>query len=100
MDYMRGGTINDLPYGEYNIKEDPEYAAVDGYNYTTTGIGNITVDKPNVDVKIINTSTEAAPKKGELTISKRANGLPYGRQPNSFTFEKMLGNNPIRQETA
>lgn len=95
-----GGTINDLPYGEYNIKEDPEYAAVDGYNYTTTGIGNITVDKPNVDVKIINTYTEAEPKKGELTISKRANGLPYGQLPNSFTFEIMQGNNPIQQVTA
>lgn len=95
-----GGTINDLPYGEYNIKEDPEYAAVEGYNYTTTGIGNITVDKPNVDVKIINTYTEAEPKKGELTISKRANGLPYGQLPNSFTFEIMQGNNPIQQVTA
>lgn len=95
-----GGTINDLPYGEYNIKEDPEYAAVEGYNYTTTGIGNITVDKTNVDVKIINTYTEAEPKKGELTISKRANGLPYGQLPNSFTFEIMQGNNPIQQVTA
>lgn len=90
----------ELPYGEYNIKEDPEYAAVEGYNYTTTGIGNITVDKPNVDVKIINTYTEAEPKKGELTISKRANGLPYGQLPNSFTFEIMQGNNPIQQVTA
>lgn len=90
----------ELPYGEYNIKEDPKYAAVEGYNYTTTGIGNITVDKPNVDVKIINTYTEAEPKKGELTISKRANGLPYGQLPNSFTFEIMQGNNPIQQVTA
>ncbi len=90
----------ELPYGNYNIKEDPKYAAVEGYNYTTTGIGNITVDKPNVDVKIINTYTEAEPKKGELTISKRANGLPYGQLPNSFTFEIMQGNNPIQQVTA
>lgn len=95
-----GGTINDLPYGEYNIKEDPEYAAVEGYNYTTTGIGNITVDKPNVDVKIINTYTEAKPKKGELTISKSANGLPDEKLPDSFTFEIMQGNNIIQQVTA
>lgn len=95
-----GGTINDLPYGEYNIKEDPEYAAVEGYNYTTTGIGNITVDKPNVDVKIINTYTEAEPKKGELTISKSANGLPDEKLPDSFTFEIMQGNNTIQQVTA
>ena len=92
-----GGTIDDLPYGEYNIKEDPEYAAVEGYNYTTTGIGNITVDKPNVDVKITNTYTEA---KGELTISKRANGLSDEKLPDSFTFEIMQGNNTIQQVTA
>lgn len=82
------------------IKEDPEYAAVEGYNYTTTGIGNITVDKPNVDVKIINTYTEAKPKKGELTISKSANGLPDEKLPDSFTFEIMQGNNIIQQVTA
>lgn len=94
-----GGTI-ELPYGKYNIKEVPEYAAVEGYNYTTTGIGNITVDKPHVDISVTNTYTEAEPEKGELTISKRADGLQEGELPNSFTFEIMQDNSTIRQVTA
>ena len=94
------GTIG-LPYGEYTVEEVD--AAVEGYTLATEIMPNkITIDenKKQVEVYVTNTYTEAEPKKGELTISKRANGLPYGQLPNSFTFEIMQGNNPIQQVTA
>lgn len=94
------GTIG-LPYGEYTVEEVD--AAVEGYTLATEIMPNkITIDenKKQVEVYVTTTYTEAEPKKGELTISKRANGLPYGQLPNSFTFEIMQGNNPIQQVTA
>lgn len=94
------GTIG-LPYGEYTVEEVD--AAVEGYTLATEIMPNkITIDenKKQVEVYVTNTYTEAEPKKGELTISKRANGLPYGQLPNSFTFEIMQGNNPIQRVTA
>lgn len=95
------GTINDLPYGEYTVEE--VNAAVDGYTLATEINPNkITIDenKKQVEVYVTNTYMEAEPKKGELTISKRANGLSDGQLPTSFTFEIMQGNNPIQQVTA
>lgn len=95
------GTINDLPYGEYTVEE--VNAAVDGYTLATEINPNIiTIDenKKQVEVYVTNTYTEAEPKKGELTISKSANGLPDEKLPDSFTFEIMQGNNPIQQVTA
>lgn len=96
-----GGTKNDLPYGEYTVEE--VNAAVNGYTLATEINPNkITIDenKKQVEVYVTNTYTEAKPKKGELTISKSANGLPDEKLPDSFTFEIMQGNNPIQQVTA
>lgn len=96
-----GGTKNDLPYGEYTVEE--VNAAVDGYTLATEINPNkITIDenKKQVEVYVTNTYTEAKPKKGELTISKSANGLPDEKLPDSFTFEIMQGNNIIQQVTA
>lgn len=92
-----GGTIK-LPYGKYTVEEVD--AAVDGYTLATEIIPNkITIDenKKQVEVRVTNTYTEA---KGELTISKKANGLPNEKLPDSFTFEIMQGNNTIQQVTA
>lgn len=96
-----GGTKNDLPYGEYTVEE--VNAAVNGYTLATEINPNkITIDenKKQVEVYVTNTYTEAKPKKGELTISKSANGLPDEKLPDSFTFEIMQGNNIIQQVTA
>ena len=95
------GTKNDLPYGEYTVEE--VNAAVDGYTLATEINPNIiTIDenKKQVEVYVTNTYTEAEPKKGKLTISKSANGLPDEKLPDSFTFEIMQGNNTIQQVTA
>lgn len=95
------GTKNDLPYGEYTVEE--VNAAVDGYTLATEINPNIiTIDenKKQVEVYVTNTYTEAEPKKGKLTISKSANGLPDEKLPDSFTFEIMQGNNIIQQVTA
>lgn len=92
-----GGT-RDLPYGEYTVEE--VNAAVDGYTLATEiNPNNITIDenKKQVEVYVTNTYTEA---KGELTISKRADGLPGEKLPDNFTFEIMQGNNIIQQVTA